>query len=290
MEIFPLAHIEPGTRADPRGSSPSTVAATQLRKALWRASQRVSDVMQQCVPAGMPYTPQQGALSVGATTPHGPGHAEPSKRSSCPRKPHINQNAANQSHPLPSSHGGDQAGLQHHPRGDGAEQGDISCPLLGLVREQHQNLLLGQGNHSHPHHPWGSSASLRPTFPGESWASWGSQEAAGPRWSQHPRHPSSLSAPLAARRALASGAARRETGRRQRGDKPRHKQKQLARPETSKHPAEIYVAAEPVPVLGRWGQPPGPGGNAGRMCCCGSCMQSHGLDKLCGCNRDAGKG
>lgn len=111
MEIFPLAHIEPGTRADPGGSSPSTVAATQLRKALWRASQRVSDVMQQCVPAGMPYTPQQGAFSAGATTPHGPGHAEPSKRSSCPRKTHINQNAANQSHPLPSSHGGDQAGL-----------------------------------------------------------------------------------------------------------------------------------------------------------------------------------
>lgn len=258
--------------------------------------------MQQRVPAGMPYTPQQGALSAGATTPHRPRCAEPSKRSPGPRKPHINQNAADQSHPLPSSHARDQAGLQHHPGGDGAGWGDISCPLPPARLQIQVCALcarkgwrasstktcfwgkeplaptpaLGQLRIPRTHVPRGALGRLG--LPGSGRA------AVEPA----PSPSIILISPAGSRPGPGSGAARRETGRRQRGDKPRHKQKQLAWPETSKRRAEIYVAAEPARVLGRWGQPPGR--NVGRMHCCGSCVQSHGSDKLCRCNWDAGKG
>lgn len=146
-----------------------------------------------------------------------------------------------QSHPLPSSHGGDQGGLQRHPGGDRAGWGTspplpapcqavdlgLHCLPCSVGKEIWKGpwVMWGYprvvptpsvgagggfsqvGSRLHPvpalHLSNTHSSGLR-----ERWAGSGSQKAAGPWWSQRPPHPSSLSASAGSPAVLGSGAER----------------------------------------------------------------------------------
>lgn len=127
---------------------------------------------------------------------------QPTKATPCPHPMHGTRLGSSTTPEVMEQGGGASPAPSHLP---GCRFRSVLCVQGRAGVRAAPKPAFGARNRSHPLQPWGSSASLGPMFPGEHWAGWGSQEAAGPRWSQRPRHPSSLSAPLAAGRALAAG-------------------------------------------------------------------------------------
>lgn len=147
---------------------------------------------------------------------------------------------------------------QHHPRGDGAGQGDIIPPRAGVRAAPKP--AFGARKPLAPTPSLGQLRIPRTRIPRGKLGRLGLPGSGRAAVEPAPSPSIILISPAGSPPGPGSGAARRETGRRQRGDKPRHKQKQLARPETSKHPAGNLCGCGARAGAGKMGAAPRVGG------------------------------